>query len=145
MNDKSRRKWTSWFRNHPLQTRYLTLVTVAMVVPAAVVGLCLYSLVISLLARQMAFPEAIQANLVPVIERVNFILLVTLPPLFIAVFAVALAISHRFAGPIERLESELDHVAQGNLNHRIRLREHDYLSGVALRVNLILETIKKRP
>ncbi len=132
-----------WFTGHRLQKRYLSIVVFAMAAPALVVGFCLYHLVFFLVARQMAFPEAVLANLVPVISRVNTILFVALPPLALLIFGMAVVISHRFSGPIERIERELDAIAEGNTEHRLRLREEDDWNGVARRLNRILDERKK--
>ena len=126
-----------WFMKHPIQAKYLLLVLVAMLAPILLIGFCFYTLVFDLLARQMVFPEAIFGNLVPVIERINMLLGVTLPALSLLILWCALVISHRFAGPIERLEADLDRILAGETNHRIRLRKNDDLKGVADRINAL--------
>ena len=126
-----------WFMKHPIQAKYLLLVLVAMLAPILLIGFCFYTLVFDLLARQMVFPEAIFGNLVPVIERINVLLGVTLPALSLLILWCALVISHRFAGPIERLEADLDRILAGETNHRIRLRKNDDLKGVADRINAL--------
>ena len=83
------------------------------------------------------------ANLVPVIERVNMWLAISLPPLALVVLWVALVISHRFAGPIERLEKELDRVLAGDYGHKIETRQKDDLRGVVSRINALLDKLKK--
>lgn len=130
---------TRWFLNHPIQTRYLRIVVVAMAAPALVIGMCLYLLVFRLLAQQMAFPEAIASNLIPVVHRVNWVLVFTLPALGFGIFWWAVVISHRLAGPVERLESELDRILTGDRGHRIQMREGDDLRGVADRINRLLD------
>ncbi|GEM_PF-947229 len=140
MSTQTRKRW---FTGHQIQMRYLSIVIFAMVAPALVVGFCLYHLVFFLIARQMAFPEAVLANLVPVIGRVNMILVLALPPLALVIFALAVVISHRFSGPIERIERELDAIAAGDTGHRLRLREEDDWNGVAKRLNRILDDRKR--
>ena len=127
-----------WFMRHPIQAKYLLLVLVAMLAPMLLIGFCFYTLVLNLLAKQLVFPEAIFSNLVPVIERVNGILALTLPALSLVILWCALVISHRFAGPIERLEADLDRMLAGETNHRIRLRKNDDLKGVADRINALV-------
>ncbi len=134
---------TQWMMKHPIQSKYLLIVIFAMLAPMLVIGFCLYNLVFNLLALQLVFPEAIMANLVPVIERVNKWLIMSLPVLALVVLWVALVISHRFAGPIERLESELDKVLAGDHDHRIDTRKKDDLKGVVQRINAILDLLKK--
>ena len=88
------------------------------------------------------FPEAIFANLVPVIDRINNVLAMTLPVLALIILWCALVISHRFAGPVERLENDLDKILSGDLRHRIRLRKNDDLKGVADRVNALVRRLQ---
>ena len=134
---------TQWTMKHPIQAKYLLIVIFSMLAPTIVIGFCFYNLVFNLLALQMVFPEAIMANLVPVIERVNMWLAISLPPLALVVLWVALVISHRFAGPIERLEKELDRVLAGDYSHKIETRQKDDLRGVVSRINALLDKLKK--
>ena len=133
-----------WFMRHPIQAKYLLLVLVAMLAPILLIGFCFYTLVFDLLARQLVFPEAIFGNLVPVIARINGLLAFTLPLLALVILWCALVISHRFAGPIERLESDLDQILAGDKNHRVRLRKNDDLKGVADRVNALARRLDPR-
>ena len=134
---------TRWFMKHPIQTKYLLIVILAMLAPTFLIGFCFYNLVFSLLAEQIVFPEAIAANIVPVVDRINHLLILALPVLALVVLWVALIISHRFAGPIERLESDLDEVLAGSSRRKIRVREKDDLSGLANRINSLLEKIPR--
>ncbi len=134
---------TQWMMKHPIQAKYLLIVVLAMLAPTIVIGFCFYNLVFNLLALQMVFPEAIMANLVPVIERVNLWLAISLPPLALIVLWVSLTISHRFAGPIERLEKELDRVLAGDYGHKIETRKKDDLKGITTRINALLDLLKK--
>ena len=135
--------WRSkWFMKHPIQAKYLLLVLLAMLSPILLIGFCFYTLVFDLLARQLMFPEAIYSNLAPVIDRVNNLLILTLPSLIVIILWCALVISHRFAGPIERLERDLDQILAGDAHHKIRLRKNDDLKGVASRINALAKRIQ---
>ena len=131
-----------WFMRHPIQAKYLLLVLVAMLAPILLIGFCFYTLVFDLIARQLVFPEAIYGNLVPVVERVNNLLILTLPALIFVILWCALVISHRFGGPIERIESDLDQILAGNRHHKIRLRKHDDLKGIATRINALTKRLQ---
>ena len=136
----ARKKW--WVK-HPIQAHFMSIVLAAMLVPILVVGGGLYYLVFYLLAKQMAFPEAIAANLVPVVQSVNLWVLFSLPLVLVGIWWIAIVMTHRFAGPIERLEKELDHaIAGGHLRSKIRTRRNDALKGIADRINLILAKIR---
>ena len=126
-----------WFMRHPIQAKYLLLVLVAMLAPILLIGFCFYTLVFDLMARQLVFPEAIFANLVPVVERINGLLALTLPALALVILWCALVLSHRFAGPIERIENDLDRILAGEKHHRVRLRKNDDMKGIADRINAL--------
>ena len=134
---------TKWFMKHPIQAKYLLVVILAMLAPTLLVGFCFYHLLFYLLARQMVFPEAIMANLVPVLDKVNMLLAVTLPIIAGTILYFAIVISHRFAGPIERLEKDLDRILQGDYQHKIYMRKRDDLKGVASRINHLVGKLKK--
>lgn len=133
-----------WFMRHPIQAKYLLLVLVAMLAPILLIGSCFYALVFGLLAKQLVFPEAIYGNLVPVVERINNVLIFTLPSLVLILLWCALVISHRFAGPIERFEADLDQILSGDAHHKIRLRKNDDLKGVADRVNALIKLLRSQ-
>lgn len=132
---------TRWLTRHPLQMKYILIVLVAMLAPILILGFCFYKLVFYLLAKQMVFPEAITANLLPVIDSINILLLVVLPFVAALVLWFAVAVSHQFVGPIERLESELDKILAGDRKRRIQLREDDDLKAVSEKINALLEKI----
>lgn len=55
-----------------------------------------------------------------------------------------LIMSHRFAGPIYRLEKDLEDIAKGNFSLRIKFRKKDELKSIAEGINKILGEIEKR-
>lgn len=128
-----------WFSRHPIQSKYVLVVLVAMLAPTALIGFCFYSLVFHLMAKELVFPEAIYGTLAPVIEQTNHLLIYLLPVLFLSLLWWAIVISHRFAGPIERIENDLEIILKENPSHRIRLRKNDALSGVAEKINRLAD------
>jgi signal transduction histidine kinase len=110
----------------------------AMLVPTAVLSGCIYFLIFRLMAEQFALPEGISLMLMPVFYKINVLMIIVVPSIFVGVFFWGLWISHRFAGPIERMERDLDEVLAGNWEKRIELRANDDLGGVADRVNRVI-------
>ena len=135
---------TRWVVNHPIQFKYLLIVVAATLLPCLIVGSALYWLVFQLMAEQIAFPEAVFANLVPVIQRINTLLILVLPPILALLLWAAIVSSHRFAGPIERLDSELERILKGDHEHRIRMRKNDDLKQIAEKINALLDQKKSR-
>ena len=140
-----RKKWmrTKLLTGRPVQLKYLVLLMASMVVPLVFVVGCLYYLIFNILAEQLGIPESIAYNLFPVIKKINFILLVGVPPLLLLLFAWGVALSHRFAGPLERIEKELEHISNsGNYAKRIHLRKNDDVRPLADSINKLMDKIE---
>ena len=136
---------TKYLTGSHIQIRYLSLLLVSMVVPVVFVCGCLYYLVFTVMAEQLGIPESIAYNLLPVIKKINFILLVGVPPIFLAIIAWGIFLSHRFSGPFERFEKEIKHITEGGHYHkRLHLRKHDDLQPIASEINKMLEKIEAK-
>ena len=121
-----------------LQNKTLILVFVAAVVPVTIIAICLYYLIFNMLAWQLGIPEAIAYNLVPVARKVNLIILIALPIALFVIWFMALELSHRIAGPLYRLEKELNDRIEGNKSGPIQLREKDELRALADKINKLI-------
>jgi methyl-accepting chemotaxis protein len=53
-------------------------------------------------------------------------------------------LSHRLAGPIYRLEKDLQDIAKGKFSLRIKFRKKDELKSIADGINKILDEIERR-
>lgn len=134
------------FTGSPAQFRYLVLLLVSMLVPLVVVGGCLYYLIFMVMADQLGIPESIAVNLFPVIEKINIILLIGMPPIIIIMILWGAFLSHRFVGPLERLENELDRIAKSaDYSRRIILRKKDDLKPIADKINKLLDAVQRKP
>lgn len=120
------------------QKKLLFLVFASAIIPAAVTAICMYYLIFNMLALQMAFPEFIARNLMPVLNKVNVILAVAIPAVFIAIFMVSLELSNRMAGPLYRIEKELDARIEGTKQGPIRLRSKDEFKTLAEKINTLI-------
>lgn len=131
--------------NRRVQLKYLILLVISMIIPLLFAIGCLYYLVFTIMAEQLGIPESIAYNLFPVIKKVNAILAVGLPPLFLLLIWWGTVLSHRFAGPLERVERELHKItATGDYSHRIRLRKSDDIKPIADSVNKLLESLQRK-
>jgi len=136
---------TRYLTGSHIQIKYLALLLISMVVPLVLVGSCLYYVIFTLMGEQIGIPEYIAYNLYPVVNKVNFMLLVGLPPLFLLIAAWGIVLSHRFAGPLERLERELKEISEGKRHkHRITLRKHDDIRPIADAINKLLAKHEER-
>ena len=127
--------------NRKLQFKYLLLVFLAMLVPTLVCGSAIYYLIWQTIAAEIAIPEAIVENLIPALYKVNLILLVALPIVFGVMLLISVYVSHKIAGPMYRLERELDKISSGDYSGRITLRSKDELKEIADKINTLLDRL----
>jgi methyl-accepting chemotaxis protein len=128
-----------YFIKSGLQMRYLRLVLLAIILPTFLFALCLYYLIFYLMAEQLGIPESIAYNIIPVLNKINIILLIGLPVISILLLFWGLVISHRIAGPVYRLEQDLKKIAEGDFSLRIKLRKKDELVSIAEGINKVLD------
>ncbi len=131
------------YLNKSLQSHYLFVLVLSMIVPTVFVGGCLYYFIFTVMAEQIALPDVIAKTLLPVIFRINFILLIGLPIVFIIMLTWAIILSYRFVGPLERLEEDLERIDDGDYSVRINIRKDHDLSPVADVINDLVEKIEK--
>ena len=122
-----------------LQHRYLGLIVLSLIAPTFIVGACLYYLTFSLLAQHIAIPEFIAYTLSPVMKQINILLLIGLPVVFLALLVEGAIVSHRLAGPVDRLKDDMEDILKGDYSKRIVLRKNDDLKSVADGINELLE------
>ncbi len=114
-----------------------------MLIPLIFIGGCLYYLIFTLVAEQLGIPESIAYNLFPVIKKINMILLFGVPPILILLILWGVALSHRFVGPLERLEKELHRISRHNdYTKRIKVRKYDDIKPVADAINNLLDNVE---
>ena len=120
------------------EKRLLFLVFISAAIPATIVAACMYYLIFNMMAWQLAFPEAIAGILMPVLSKVNLVMLVSLPVCLVLIWFAALGISHRVAGPLYRLEKDLDERIAGTKQGPIRLRQKDEFKALAEKLNKLI-------
>ena len=136
---------TKYMTGSRIQLHYLLLLMVSIIVPLVVSAACLYYLIFKIMAEQLGIPEYIALNLFPVIHKINMILLIGVPPLFLILVMWGIVLSHRFAGPIERLQKEVKKIAaHKSYGTRIRVRKGDDIKPLADALNELLESVEKK-
>ena len=96
------------------------------------------------MAEQLAIPESIAYNLIPVVKKINFLLLVGIPPLMILLFIWGVILTHRLIGPLERLEKDLKKISEGDYSIRLKIRKNDDLYPIADVINKIVDRLEKK-
>ncbi|MDD5136378.1 MAG: hypothetical protein PHN63_03410 [Candidatus Omnitrophica bacterium] len=136
---------TKYLTGSRIQLHYLALLMISIIVPLVFSIACLYYLVFKIMAEQLGIPEYIALNLFPVIHKINMILLVGMPPLFLILILWGIVLSHRFPGPIERLQRELKKIAHSrDYSIRLRVRKGDDIKPIADGINELLDSIEKK-
>ncbi len=136
MMNRRKIKW----KRHPIEHNYLKLVLVAMFVPAFFVTACLYYLIWQTVAYELAIPELIAESLMPAFDRVNGVLIIGLPIVFGLILFFAFRLAHRIAGPLDRLEHDLDVMIKSHhFEKPLRVRRYDILYPLIEKINLILQ------
>ena len=130
------------FTNRRIQLKYLLLLIISMAVPLLFAIGCLYYLIFTLVAEQLGIPESIAYNLFPVVKKINTVLTISLPPLFLLLIWWGTVLSHRIAGPLQRIEKELNKITHSHdFSHRIHLRKSDDVKPIADAINKLLDSL----
>jgi len=96
------------------------------------------------MAEQLAIPESIAYNLIPVLHKINFLLLIGLPPIVILLFIWGVVLTHRLIGPLNRLENDLKEISEGDYSVRLKMRKDDDLRPIADTINKIIHKLEKK-
>lgn len=120
------------------QNKLLILIFASAIIPTAVVSAVLYYLIFNLLAWHIGIPEIIAYNLIPVLRKINLIILLSLPVIFLLIWLMAMELSHRISGPLFRLERELEERIAGKSQGHISLRPKDELKTLVDKINKLL-------
>ncbi|MFH1782233.1 MAG: methyl-accepting chemotaxis protein [Candidatus Omnitrophota bacterium] len=90
--------------------------------------------------------------IIPVIVIFIFLAYFKVTPITLVISIIALVLfswrllilSHRVAGPIYRLEKDLEAIAKGNFHMRIKFRKKDELRSISEGINKILDEMEIR-
>ena len=133
-----------YLTKNPLQFKFLVLILISIMTPLFLVGGCLYYLIFQIMAEQLAIPESIAQNLIPVLHKINFIIILGMPILIFFLFLLGLILTHRLIGPLERLEDDLTKISFGDYSIRLKLRKDDDLRPIAEVINKIINKLEKK-
>jgi signal transduction histidine kinase len=114
-----------------------------MIIPTVFVGGCLYYVILTIMADQIALPDIIARDLMPVIQRINILLGIGLPVVFALIGTWAFALSYRFIAPLERLEEDLKRIDEGDYSVRLQIQKDHDLKPVADIINDLVDQLDK--
>jgi methyl-accepting chemotaxis protein len=103
-----------------LQLKYIALIFASVTMAIIILGTDFYYTMYRLILLD-------NPSLVPLLHHAHSIFLVRALIYLTLIFAIAMFVSHRFAGPIYRFEQSAQAVGSGDLTHRVSLRTGDEL------------------
>ncbi len=115
-----------------------------MILPTLFVGGCLYYLIFTVLAEQIALPDVIARDLLPVIERINILLAIGLPVVFLVLLTWSVVLSYKFVAPLERLEEDISRIDEGDYSVRLQINKDHDLSPIADVINDLVDQLETK-
>lgn len=115
-----------------------------MIIPTVFVGGCLYYLIFTVMAEQIALPDMIARDLLPVIQNINYTLALGLPVVFVILLTWAVILSYRFVAPLERLEEDIAAIDEGDYSVRLEINKDHDLSPIADVINDLVDQLEKK-
>jgi len=91
----------------------------------------------------MVLPDMIARDLLPVVYRINFILAIGLPLVFVIMLSWAIILSYRFVAPLERLEEDLQKIDEGDYSVRLQIQKDHDLAPVADVINDLVDQLDR--
>lgn len=134
MQNKRRKKYIGT----SLQKKVLSLVFAASLIPTFIIAAGLYYLILDMVAWQMTIPDMVVSNLIPAMQKVNTVLMILVPLVILFLWLIALDLSNRIAGPVYRIEKELEERIAGAKKGPIVLRRRDELKSLADKINKLI-------
>jgi methyl-accepting chemotaxis protein len=122
-----------------LQIRYAALVFFAMAGVVIFVGWNSYFTMARHVFGEIADPKALD-----LFHRLNVALFWRIVVYMAALVAAAVFLSHRWAGPLHRMETVIDGVAQGDLRQKFALRRKDWLTDLHRSLTAMLAGLREK-
>lgn len=122
-----------------LQMKYVMLVFISVLVTMSIVSLDVYYIVGKLMINELG-----DANLVPLIKAASRLLAIHLSIYCLLVLLISVFVSHKFAGPIFRLEKIAESIADGHLDVTANFRKGDELFETAETLNRMIESLRQK-
>lgn len=122
-----------------LQMKYVTLVFLSVLLTVTVVSLDIYYVIGKVFVKELR-----ETDLSALFRNASGLLAVHLAVLLLAVIIISVFVSHKFAGPVFRLERIAESVGKGDLTVRASFREGDELFETAECMNRMIDSLKEK-
>lgn len=135
-------KRTQYIVHAKFQLKYVGLILILMFVTAVLCSYVVYYTSMILLGEKLAsvYP---QGRLSSIIGSVNLRMMLTVLLMAPLVAVISLYLSHKIAGPADRMEKVLNLMAANDFRSRMVLRKGDELTMIALAINRLQDSLKK--
>lgn len=133
---------TQYFVAKGFQLKYIGIILSLMFLTAIICSYVVYYTSMVLLGEKLAnvYP---QGRLMEIVQAVNMRILLAVLLMAPVVAIIGVYLSHKIAGPINRMEKFLDMMASGDLKARIVLRKGDELAKLAVAMNRLQDSLGK--
>ncbi|MEW6555857.1 MAG: hypothetical protein AB1349_00705 [Elusimicrobiota bacterium] len=122
-----------------LQLKYGLLIILVFIVALLLIEWHLY------LALNVIFPKMVMKEISQDLLYVQYMLMIKVGIVMLIAFLVTIYFTHRIAGPIFKIEKQLNEVKPDELlNLQINLRENDELKGFADSFNNFIKIVKEK-
>lgn len=134
-----------YFVGTKTQITYFTLLFISMTLPSVILAIYFYYLVFNIVGTKLLASEMVGQSLFLTLDKIRPIIVLGLPAILVLLLIWGLLLSHRFAGPINRLMKELTEIAEsGNFTRRLVVRKNDDLKDLVNCVNKVLEKAQQK-
>ena len=132
-----------YYVDRSMQLRFSRFVTMLSFTSAVITGLTVFITIFSLLGGKLAdvYP---QSRLVVIFQSVYGVLFLCILVILPCIFYVALAFSHRIAGPLPKIYQALKAVGNGNFDIKLTLRKNDELRSLGDVINTMARQLRDR-
>lgn len=127
------------FVKRSLQTRYIAIVFVSLLIAGVIVAWDLYYTFGRLLLADATAP-----SLYPLFQQVHRLMVLKLGIFVVIAVVISFFISHKFAGPVYRFEKVAEQVGNGDLTTRVHLRKGDELGETAQCLNQMIIALQEK-
>ncbi len=122
-----------------LQMKYVMMVFFSVLITATLVSLDLYYVLGKLYIQQAG-----NENVEHIMRGGIRLLAIHIPIFLVIVVILSIFISHKFAGPLFRLEKVAEAISKGDLTVKAVLREGDELMDTAEHINRMIELLRQK-
>jgi|GEM_PF-739782 len=115
----------------------------ASIIPAIIVTVCMYYLIFSIIAQEVAIPEGIAYYIIPAAKKVSLILICVAPVTIGVILFFAYEMTHKMLGLYDRIVKDLDDIVHGRREHHIRIRKNDDFKPLVDNINKLIDKTKR--